>query len=105
MTKPKEDARPKGSAYGEPNDARRPPKRITVSCDIAGKERFKVVVIGVHNTQNQKVQIDLIQVMDPGFNMPFRRDWDRLRDAIVDGAESQGYHAWGMTRSMVDIHP
>ncbi len=103
MTKPKEDARPKGSAHGEPNDARRPPKRLTLPTNIKGRP-CDVVVIGVGNNETKRFQVDLIQVMDPGVRLKSQKDWTLLRAAIEEGGEAQGYHLWGFTRSMVDSY-
>ncbi len=104
MTKPKEGARPKGSAKDSPNDARRPPKRLTLPTNIEGRRPCDIIVIGVYNTMTQKMQVDLIQVLDPGIRLKSQKDWTLLRAAITEGGEAQGYYLWGFTRSMVDSY-
>ncbi len=93
-----------GSAKGEPNDARRPPKRLTLSTNIQGRQPCDVVVIGVGNNETKRLQVDLIQVLDPGLPLTSQKDWTLLRAAIEEGGQAQGYELWGFTRSMVDSY-
>ena len=87
---------------GEPHDGRRPPRRLTLQTNIEGRWPCDVVVIGVSNNATSKMQVDLIQVLEPGLPLKSQKDWTLLRAAIEEGAEAQGYHVWGFTRSMVD---
>ena len=89
----------------EPNDVRRMPKRLIVPCDIEGAGMFRFVVIGVQNYRLHKIQVDLVQAVDPGCPMKSTRQFQRIRDAIYEGMEKQGYEGWGLQRSMVDLNP
>lgn len=89
----------------EPNDVRRPPTSLTITCDIKGAGVFRFKVIGVRNYRKQKIQVDLVQAIDPGCPMRSTRQFQRIRDAIYEGMEKQGYEGWGLERSMVDLKP
>lgn len=88
----------------EPNDVRRPPKRLVIRCEI-GTSVFRFVVIGPQNNFTKKMQVDLAQALDVGCPMKSNKQFQRIRDAIYQGMEDQGYEGWGLQRSMVDLMP
>ena len=90
---------------GTPNDARRPPKRFVIPCDISGFGIFRVVVVGPVNNQARTFKVDLIQSLDPGLPLASVRDWWKLRTAVYEGVAAEDYRAWGAHPSMVDLLP
>ena len=93
------------SKKDEPNDSRRPPGRLLVRCRVEDVGTFSFTVIGVMNYQKKKIQVDLVQAMDPGFPMYTKWEFVKFRDAIYEGLDEQGYEAWGLQRYMVDLMP